>query len=215
MPTVEKEVSEAPIVSPRGKKSRRDELLDELLKEYGGSAGVTGPEGLLRDMTRAVINSAMGAELTHHLGYEQGEPAPAAQSNRRNGKSGKTVRTGHGEIAIEVPRDREGSYEPQLIPKHQRDFDGFDDKILSMYARGMSVREIRAHLEEIYGVDVSPDLISRVTDAVIEEMTAWQTRPLESVYLVAYLDALVIKVRDTSGVQNKSVYIAVGIRTDG
>ena len=215
MPTPENAVSDDPIVSLRGTKSRRDELLDELLKEYGGSSGVTGPDGLLKDMTRAVINRAMGAELTHHLGYEPGQTPPSGQANRRNGKTGKTVRTGQGEIAIDVPRDREGSFEPQLIPKHQRDFDGFDDKILSMYARGMSVREIRAHLEEIYGVDVSPDLISRVTDAVIEEMTAWQTRPLESVYLVAYLDALVVKVRDNTGVRNKSVYIVVGVQTDG
>ena len=186
-----------------------------MLKEYGGSAGVTGPEGLLKDMTRAVINRAMDAELTHHLGYESGAEAPEGQENRRNGKTEKTVRTGQGAIAVEVPRDREGTFEPQLIPKHQRHFDGFDDKILSMYARGMTVREIRAHLEEIYGVEVSPDLISRVTDAVIEEMTTWQTRPLDRVYLVAYLDALVIKVRDKSGVQNKSVYIVVGVRSDG
>lgn len=216
MSTSENEVSpESVVFKSRRKKSRRDELLDELLKEYGGSAGVTGPDGLLKDMTRAVINRAMNAEMTHHLGYEPGGEPPEGQDNRRNGKTDKTVRTGQGPIAIEVPRDRDGTFEPQLIPKHQRHFDGFDDKILSMYARGMTVREIRAHLEEIYGVEVSPDLISRVTDAVIEEMTSWQTRPLDRVYLVAYLDALVIKVRDKSGVQNKSVYIVVGVRPDG
>lgn len=209
-------VCEEPIVSKsRRTKDRRDELLDELVKEYGGSAGVTGPDGLLKDLTRAVINRAMGAELTHHLGYEDGDRAPDGQSNRRNGKTRKSIRTGQGPVEIEVPRDRDGSFEPQLVPKHQRHFDGFDDKILSMYARGMTTREIRAHLEEIYGVDVSPDLISRVTDSVIDEMTAWQNRPLERVYLVAYLDALVIKVRDKSGVQNKSVYIIVGVRIDG
>lgn len=216
MPNAENEVSQDSIVSkPRRKKSRQDELLDELIAQYGGSAGVTGPEGLLKDLTRRVVNLAMGAELSHHLGYEAGETPPEGQSNRRNGKTEKTIRTGQGQIAVEVPRDRDGSFEPQLIPKHQRHFDGFDDKILSMYARGMTVREIRAHLEEIYGVEVSPELISRVTDAVIEEMTAWQTRPLEPVYLIAYLDALVIKVRDKSGVQNKSVYIVVGVRPDG
>jgi putative transposase len=216
MPTTDNPGMQDSIVPKVRKKiSRRDELLDELLKEYGGSAGVTGPDGLLKDMTRAVIQRAMGAELSHHLGYEQGDAPPEGQDNRRNGKTEKTLRTGHGPLTIEVPRDREGSFEPQLIPKHQRHFDGFDDKILSMYARGMTVREIRAHLEEIYGVEVSPDLISRVTDAVIDEMTTWQTRPLERVYLVAYLDALVIKVRDKSGVQNKSVYIVVGVRTDG
>lgn len=215
MPT-RNEVCQNPTVSKsRGKKSRRDELLDELLKEYGGSSGVTGPDGLLKELTRAVVNRAMGAELSHHLGYEEGIAPPEGQGNRRNGKTGKTVRTGQGPIEVEVPRDRDGSFEPQLIPKHQRHFDGFDDKILSMYARGMTTREIRAHLEEIYGVDVSPDLVSRVTDAVIEEMTAWQSRPLERVYLVAYLDALVLKVRDKSGVQNKAVYIVVGVKSDG
>jgi putative transposase len=203
------------VARSRGKKSRSDELLDELIAEYGGSAGVKGPNGLLKDLTRRLVNRAMGAELTHHLGYESGEAPPEGQSNRRNGKTEKTVRTGQGPIAVEVPRDRDGSFEPQLIGKHERHFDGFDDKILSMYARGMTVREISGHLQEIYGVDVSPDLISRVTDAVIDEMTAWQTRPLEPVYLIAYLDALVIKVRDKSGVQNKSVYIVVGVRPDG
>jgi putative transposase len=216
MPGPENEVSPESIVAKsRSKRTRQDELLDELLKEYGGSAGVTGPEGLLKDLTRKVINRAMGAELSHHLGYEPGEAPPQGQDNRRNGKTDKTVRTGQGPVTVEVPRDRDGSFEPQMIPKHQRHFDGFDDKILSMYARGMTVRDIRAHLEEIYGVEVSPDLISRVTDAVVEEMTTWQTRPLDRVYLVAYLDALVIKVRDKSGVQNKSVYIVVGVRPDG
>jgi len=216
MPITENEVSQDGIVSKsRRKKSRSDELLDELIAEYGGSAGVTGPDGLLKDLTRRLVNRAMGAEMTQHLGYELGDSPPPGQDNRRNGKTEKTVRTGQGEIAVEVPRDRDGSFEPQLIPKHQRHFDGFDDKILSMYARGMTVRDIRAHLEEIYGVDVSPDLISRVTDDVIEEMTVWQNRPLEPVYLIAYLDALVIKVRDKSGVQNKSVYIVVGVRPDG
>ena len=215
MPIAKNEVSHDGIVSRRSKKSRSDELLDELIAEHGGPSGVTGPDGLLKELTRRLVNRAMGAELTQHLGYETGEAPPEGQSNRRNGKTEKTVRTGQGEIAVEVPRDRDGSFEPQLIPKHQRQFDGFDDKILSMYARGMTVREIRSHLEEIYGVDVSPDLISRVTDAVIDEMTAWQTRPLEPVYLVVYLDALVIKVRDSSGVQNKSVYIVVGVRPEG
>ena len=201
-------------VHRRGK-SRRDQLLDELLKEYGGSAGVSGPEELLKDLTRVVVNRAMDAELTHHLGYEPGAEPPQEHPNRRNGKSRKTVRTGQGLVQIEVPRDRDGTFEPQLIPKHQRHFAGFDDKILSMYARGMSTRDIRAHLEEIYSVDVSPDLISRVTDGVLEELHAWQSRPLERVYLVVYLDALVLKVRDKSGVKNHSVYIVVGVRSDG
>lgn len=179
-------------------KSRRQELLEELIAEAGPEA-LKDPEGLLKELTRSLVNTAMEAELSHHLGYEPGERPPAEEANRRNGKSEKTVRTGHGSVPIEVPRDRDGSFEPKLIPKHSRQFAGFDDKILSMYARGMTVREIRGHLEEIYGVEVSPDLISRVTDAVVDELTAWQSRPLERVYLVAYLDALVIKVRDKSG----------------
>ena len=211
MPSEESVCNEASMAK-RKKKTRAEELLDELIKEYGGSEGVTGPEGLLKDLTRAVVNRAMDAEMTHHLGYEARGKVPDGQPNRRNGKNGKTVRTNQGPLAIEVPRDRDGSFEPQIVPKHKRHF---DDKILSMYARGMSVREVRAHLEEIYGVEVSPDLISEVTDAVVEELEAWRSRPLERVYLVAYLDALVIKVRDKSGVQNKSVYIVVGVRPDG
>ncbi len=196
------------------KKTRRQELLEELIAEAGPEA-LADPEGLLKELTRSLVNTAMDAELSHHLGYEPGEPPPPEEPNRRNGKSEKTVRTGHGPVPIEVPRDRDGSFEPKLIPKHSRQFAGFDDKIVSMYARGMTVREIRGHLEEIYGVEVSPDLISRVTDAVVDELTAWQSRPLERVYLVAYLDALVIKVRDKSGVRNKSVYIVVGVLPDG
>jgi putative transposase len=173
------------------------------------------PEGLLRELTRSLVNCAMEAEFSHHLGYAQGELPSQEEGNRRNGKSDKTVRTGHGPIQIEIPRDREGSFEPKLIPKHSRQFSGFDDKIVSMYARGMTMREIVAHLQEIYGVQVSPDLISRVTDAVVEELQLWQSRPLESVYLVVYLDALVLKIRDKSGVRNKSVHVVVGVLPDG
>ena len=193
----------------------REEVLDELLAGYSNPEDMIGPDGLLKQLTKALVERAMGAELSHHLGYERGEEAPEGQPNRRNGTSAKTIRTEQGEFPIEVPRDREGTFEPQLIPKHERDFNGFDDKILSMYARGMSVREIRSHLEEIYGVTVSPDLISRVTDAVVSELHAWQNRPLEELYLVVYLDALVVKVRDKGVVQNKSVYIAVGVGLDG
>jgi len=157
----------------------------------------------------------MEAELTHHLGYEHGEEPSAGQGNRRNGLRSKTLRSDTGPIEVQVPRDRDGSFEPQIVPKHQRSFNGFDDKILSMYARGMSVRDIQAHLEEIYGVEVSPDLISRVTDAVIDELRVWQNRPLESVYLVVYLDALVVKIREKGSVQNRSVYLAIGVGTDG
>jgi len=172
-------------------------------------------QGLLRKLSGALITRAMEGEMSHHLGYERDEPPPAEQANRRNGKGSKQVRTDHGEVQVNVPRDREGSFEPQLLPKHQRHFKGFDDKILAMYARGMSVRDIRAQLEEIYGVEVSADLISRVTDGVLEELKAWQARPLENVYCIVYLDALVVKIRDGGTVRNKSIYVAVGVPVDG
>ena len=191
------------------------ELLDQLLAHGGGPENLGGPDGLLKQLTGALVSRALNGELEHHLGYGRGEKAPEGQENRRNGKTTKTVRTGQGEVQIEVPRDRAGTFEPQLVGKHQRQFDGFDEKIVSMYARGMTVRDIRAHLEELYGVDVSPDLISRATESVVDELKAWQSRPLERTYLVVYLDALVIKVRDKGGVRNKSAYLVVGVRTDG
>jgi putative transposase len=191
------------------------DLLDHLLKGYAKPEDLTGPEWLLKRLTGALVERAMNAELTHHLGYEAGDKPPEEQGNRRNGTSSKTLRTEQGPMGVEVPRDREGTFEPQIVPKHQRHFNGFDDKILSMYARGMSVRDIRAHLEEIYGVSVDGDLISRVTDAVVEELRAWQNRPLDPLYLVAYLDALVVKIRDKGVVQNKAVYLVVGVGLDG
>ena len=191
------------------------ELLDQLIALNGGTEGLTGPQGLLQRLTGALVSRALDGELEHHLGYGKGDKAPQGQDNRRNGKGTKTLRTPQGEVKVEVPRDRNGTFEPELVPKHQRQFDGFDDKIISMYARGMTVRDIRAHLEELYGVDVSPDLISRATESVVDELKAWQSRPLERVYLVVYLDALVIKVRDKGGVRNKSAYLVVGVRVDG
>lgn len=191
------------------------ELLDELLGNYERPEDLIGPEGLLKELTAALINRAMEAELSHHLGYSHKETAPEEQTNRRNGSGRKKVRTDQGELPIRVPRDRDGSFEPKLIPKHQRHFDGFDDKIVSMYARGMSTRDIRAHLEEIYGVDVSPDLVSRATDAVVDELKAWQKRPLERVYPIVYLDALMVKIRDKGLVENRAVYIVVGVDIDG
>ena len=191
------------------------ELLDKLLKDYSKPEDLTGPDGLLKQLTAALVNRAMNAELDQHLGYDKGETPPEEQCNRRNGRSSKRLRTDQGDIEVEVPRDRDGSFEPQLVKKHQRHFSGFDDKILSMYARGMSTRDIQAHLQEIYGVDVSPDLVSTVTNAVVDELKAWQSRPLEPVYLVVYLDALVVKIRDKGAVDNKSVYLAVGVLPDG
>jgi len=193
----------------------RDELLDELLSDYKSPDDLIGPDGVLKQLVKALVERAMSAELGHHLGYKHSDTPPEAQPNRRNGMSKKTLRTEQGPVTIEVPRDRDGTFEPQIVGKHQRAFNGFDDKILSMYARGMTVRDIRAHLEEIYGVAVSPDLISRVTDEVVAELTAWQNRPLEPLYLVVYVDAMVVKIRDKGVVQNKSVYLAVGVGLDG
>jgi putative transposase len=191
------------------------ELLDQLLAGYQGPEDLLGEQGLFKRLTAALVNRAMDAELAHHLGYQAGEEPPEEQSNRRNGKGRKTVRSDQGPIELEVPRDREGTFEPQLVPKHQRHFNGFDDKIVSMYARGMSTREIQAHLQEIYGVEVSPDLVSAATAAVVEELEAWQRRPLEAVYPIVYLDALVVKIRDRGVVQNKSVHLVVGVDLDG
>jgi putative transposase len=172
------------------------ELLDQLLANYSKPEDLTGEEGLFKQLKKALIERALGAELTEHLGYEKGDPAGRGSGNSRNGTSSKTLLTEDGEVEIAVPRDRAGSFEPQLIPKGQSRFDGFDDKILSLYARGLTVREIRGHLAELYGVEVSPDLISRVTDAVLDEVREWQNRPLDPVYPVVFFDALRVKIRD-------------------
>lgn len=193
----------------------RKEILDELLKDYKSPEDLLGPEGLLKQLTGALVGRALDAEMDDHLGYEKHDPVGNGTGNSRNGKSSKTLRTDKGDVPVNVPRDRNGSFEPKLVKKHQRHFDGFDDKIISMYARGMSVREIQGHLEELYGTEVSPDLISRVTDAVLDEVKQWQQRPLEAVYPIIYLDALVVKVRDQGVVQNKSAYIALGINMEG
>jgi putative transposase len=197
------------------KKPIRRELLDELLAEYANPDDLTGPEGLLKRLTGALVERALQTEMTDHLGYEPGAQEGQGSGNSRNGTGKKTLRTEQGNVTVEVPRDRNGTFEPKLVKKHQRSFNGFDDKILSMYARGMSVRDIQAHLAEIYGTEISPDLISRVTDAVVDEVQAWQARPLDAVWPIVFLDALVIKVRDQGVVQNKSAYIALGMGVDG
>jgi putative transposase len=193
----------------------RKELLDELLAGYEKPDDLTGPDGLLKQLTGALVERALGSELTEHLGYEPGAPEGAGTGNSRNGTSPKTLVTEQGEIPIEVPRDRAGTFEPRLVKKHQRRFDGFDEKILSMYARGMTVREIQEHLSELYGTEVSPSLISAVTDAVVDEVTKWQTRPLDPIWPVIYLDAIVLKVREQGLVRNKHVYLALGISLEG
>ena len=191
------------------------ELLDQLLANYEKPEDLTGENGLFKQLKKALIERALGAELTEHLGYEKGDPAGRGSGNSRNGTSSKSILTEDGEIEITVPRDRVGSFEPQLIAKGQTRFDGFDDKILSLYARGMTVREIQGHLAELYGAEVSPDLISRVTDAVLEEVREWQSRPLDAVYPIVFFDALRVKIRDEGLVKNKAVYVALAYNGDG
>ena len=191
------------------------ELLDQLLANYEKPEDLTGADGLFKQLKKALIERALGAELSDHLGYEKGDPAGRGSGNSRNGTSAKTILTEDGEIDIAVPRDRAGSFEPLLIAKGQTRFDGFDDKILSLYARGMTVREIQGHLSELYGAEVSPDLISRVTDAVLDEVREWQTRPLDPVYPVVFFDALRVKIRDEGMVRNKAVYVALALNPDG
>lgn len=202
------------------KKEKRDdeipkELLDQLLAGYSKPEDLTGPGGLLKRLTGALVERALETEMTEHLGYEAHDPDGRGTGNSRNGKGTKTLKTEQGDIPIDVPRDRNGTFEPKLVKKRETHFTGFDDKILSMYARGMSQRDIQAHLEEIYGTDVGHDLISRVTDAVVDEVATWQSRPLDRVWPVVFLDALVIKVREQGVVQNKSAYLALGIGADG
>ena len=191
------------------------ELLDELLKDYKSPEDMFGADGLLQQLTKAVVERALQGELTHHLGYEKHDPAGKNTGNSRNGKSAKTIRGKRGQVEIDVPRDRNSSFEPQLIKKGQTRFAGLDDKIISMYARGMTCREIKAHLQEIYGVEVSPDLISTVTDGVIDEVRQWQSRPLDPLYPILYLDALQVKVKDQGRVSNKAIYLAVGVNMQG
>ena len=172
-------------------------------------------EDIFQKFKKAFLQQALGAELSHHLGYAPGQAKPEGAANYRNGSSAKTVLTDTGALTIDVPRDRAGSFEPQLIGKHERRFAGFDDKIIAMYARGMTVREIQGYLAEMYSMEVSPELISKVTDAVMSEVTAWQSRPLETMYPVVFFDALRVKIREDAVVRSKAVYLALGILPDG
>ena len=191
-------------------------LIDKLLSEHGYRAqDIAGENGLLKQLTKAVLERAMQAEMTDHLGYEKHDPVGHKSGNSRNGKSRKKLKGEFGEVEIETPRDRNGTFEPKIVAKHQTRWTGFDDKILSMYARGMTTREIQAHLEEIYGVEVSPTLISNVTEAVQDEVRAWQNRALEPIYAIVYLDALYVRMRDNGHVQNRAVYVAIGVNLEG
>ncbi len=195
--------------------NEEDRLIKELLAKYQSPEDLVGENGLLKRLTKKLVEGALGAEMTHHLGYEKHQAAAPGSGNWRNGASSKKLKGDFGEVEIEVPRDRNGSFEPKIVAKHQRRFTGFDDKILSMYARGMTTREIEGHLEEIYGVEVSASLISEVTDAVLEEVKAWQNRPLENLYPIIFLDALVVKMRHEGRVDNRAVYVAIGIDLQG
>lgn len=188
------------------------ELLDSLVK---GPMSAEGVAELIGSFKKALMERVLEGEMSHHLGYSPGEAKPEEQTNHRNGTSGKTVLTDSGAVRIEVPRDREGTFEPLLIGKHERRFQGFDDKILAMYARGMTVREIQGYLREMYATEVSPDFISSVTDAVMSEVTEWQSRPLERIYPVVLFDAVRVKVRDEGVVRSKAVYLALGVLADG
>src|SRR3954453_253547 len=191
-------------------------LIDKLLAEHGHRPqDIAGENGLLKKLKKAVLERAMQAELTDHLGYEKHDPVGYKSGNSRNSKTKKKLKGDFGEIDLETPRDRNGTFEPKIIEKHQTRFTGFDDKILSMYARGMTTREIQAHLEEIYGVEVSPTLISNVTEAVQDEVRAWQNRPLEPLYPIVYLDALYVRMRDNGHVQNRAVYVVIGVNLEG
>lgn len=192
-----------------------DELLDDLMKNYKKPEDLIGENGLLKQLTKALVERAMKAEMTVHLGYEKNDPAGKKSGNSRNGKSKKTIKGEFGNMEIAVPRDRNSTFEPVIIPKGETRFTGFDDKIISMYARGMTTRDIQEHLKEIYGVEVSPTLVSQVTDAITEEITLWQNRPLEEVYPILYLDAVRVKVRHNGSVINKAVYLAIGVTLEG
>jgi putative transposase len=196
-------------------KDNGDTLIKELLANYKGPEDLIGQNGLLKRLTKKLVEGALGAEMTHHLGYEKHDSAGEGTGNSRNGVSPKTLKGDFGQVEIEVPRDRNGSFEPKIVAKHQRRFTGFDDKILSMYARGMSTREIQGHLAEIYQVEISASLISEVTDAVMEEVKIWQNRPLENLYPVLFLDALMVKMRHEGRVENRAVYVAIGIDLQG
>ena len=184
------------------------QLLEELIP---GPVTKEQFEDIFQNFKKAFIERALSAEMSHHLGYATGQPKPEGATNHRNGSSAKTVLTDSGSLRIEVPRERAGTFEPQLIGKHERRLTGFDDKIIAMYACGMTVREIQGFLAEMYAVDVSPDLISSVTDAVLSEVAAWQTRPLEAMYPVVFFDALRVKIRQDGVVRNKTVYLALGM----
>lgn len=195
--------------------TRQNELIDELLKSCKNPEDILGENGLLKQLTKVVVERALEGEMTNHLGYAKHSSKGKQITNSRNGKTKKSIHGKNGKIDIVIPRDRDGEFEPQIIPKHQRRFDGFDEKIIAMYARGMTTRDIKDQLEDIYGVDVSSSFISTVTDAIMDEVKEWQNRPLDPLYPIVYLDALRIKGRHEGQITNKAVYLAIGINSEG
>ena len=197
------------------KKSKQDVLIDELLQDCDDPKDILGNNGLLKQLTKRLVERTLEAELTDHLGYEPNASQGRGSGNNRNGKGHKTVQSESSELRIEVPRDRNGTFNPQLVRKRQRRLEGFDDKVLALYSRGLSTRDIQGQFEELYGVEVSPTLISNVTNAVMEDVRAWQSRPLSTVYPILYFDALFVKSRQEGPVKNKAVYLALGINLEG
>lgn len=197
------------------KDKRVEALLDNLISDYKSPEDVIGENGLLKQLTKRVLERMLESELAEHLGYEKHSIGGNNSGNSRNGRSKKGILTDQGKIPLDVPRDRNGEFSPKIIEKGQRRFSGFDDKIISLYARGMTTRDIQAHLKEIYQVDVSPELISTVTDSIVEDVKEWQSQPVNAIYPIVYFDALVVKIRDEGHIRNKSVYLAIGINLEG
>jgi len=192
-----------------------DEIVDQLLAGYEDAGDLTGPDGLINRLRRRLIERAAGVELSQHLGYASGEEPPGEQANRRNGGTRKTLRTVDGPLTVELPRDRDTTFEPRIVPKHARSFDGFDDQILALYAGGMTTRDIQRHLGELYSVEVSEGLISEVTASIQDDVRAWQSRPLEEVYVVVYLDAMMVSIREQQVVKKRAVHVAIGVTLSG
>ena len=196
-----------------------NDMLDQVVKQHIAEGKSTRellePGGFLKEFTKALVERCLEGEMNHHLGYKKDERAGKSGANRRNGTSPKTITSDQGEFVVDIPRDRNGAFEPLAVPKHETRIAGFDDKIIALYARGMTARDIQSQIQEIYGVDVSPALISNVTDSVMEEVKTWQARPLENIYPIVFFDALVVKVRDNHRVINKSVYVALAVNLQG
>jgi putative transposase len=190
-------------------------LIDDLIKNCGSKEDIFGEHGLIKSFVKSVVERALSAELSTHLGYDKYDPSGKNSGNSRNGVCKKTIKGEYGEVEIEVPRDRKGNFEPELIQKNQTRFDGFDDKIISLYARGLTTRDIQAQLQDLYGVEVSPTMVSNVTEAVMDEVKAWQSRSLDPIYPIVYMDAIVVKIKDNKQVINKAIYLVLGVNMEG